>query len=640
MKFILNKDKLTIEQTKEETQNSGSVKYYEADVEFDESWEGLTIEARIAQAEYSVFADEGKGIAVINNKVFIDNELSGSFGIGFVGYKIEDNVKTYQISTNLQSIWFEKGAGEIKVSNEVPNVSEWEIYIAQIKDMLDEYSGVPKGGTTGQALVKKSNTDGDVEWKDVSGISNIYIGDNEPTDESNIWIDTDDVDVDIPSKTSELVNDSGFIDNSVNTLQNYYNKMNMDKMLEDIWDMLGGSLPSGYKKVEYLQGTGTQYIDLGFMPHTGIVAKGKYTGFVQPLPLGISTPMGVMSSSSNRFDLFSFGSTTIDSVLTPVFGLGYTTYSFTNKVMANGQVYEVESALKDGEQYLKVDGNTIFTNNVSGSIEATANMLLFNRYKNGSLDTGWYEGKIYYVKIWQDNVLIRDMIPCLDINNIPCFYDRVNKQTYYNAGTGEFIYGTVEIPSSYTRCKYLESSGTQYIDTELIATVNTGMSINYSYNQIDSETAAGLTGIYKGTSPREDTLFVSTSSGKTDSPVCLFSRGTTLSTGTTLIANAMYNTKINWLNDNTLNFDNGASTNTVGTNNVTSRNIILFGRDSGGTYTFTKARIYSCKFSENNSITHDLVPCLDANNVPCFYDTITKQTYYNEGTGTFTYEVL
>ena len=30
-------------------------------------------------------------------------------------------------------------------------------------------SGVPAGGTMGQALVKKSNTDGDVEWKDVGG---------------------------------------------------------------------------------------------------------------------------------------------------------------------------------------------------------------------------------------------------------------------------------------------------------------------------------------------------------------------------------------------------------------------------------------------------------------------------------------
>lgn len=468
----------------------------------------------------------------------------------------------------------------------------------------------------------------------------IHVGSSEPTDDSSIWIDTDDADVSIPSKTSELVNDSGFIDNSVNTLQNYYNKMNMDKMLEDIWDMLGGSLPVGYTKVEYLQGNGNQYIDLGFIPHTGIVAKGKYTGFTQPMPLGISTPMGVMSSSTNRFDMFSFGSTTIEGTMTQVFGLGYVSYHFTNTPIEQGKVYEVESALKDGEQYLKVDGNTIFTNNVSGSIEATANMLLFNRYKNGSLDIGWYEGKIYYVKIWQDNVLIRDMIPCLDNNNVPCFYDRVNKQTYYNQGTGEFIYGQVEIPSSYTRCKYIESSGTQYIDTGIIATINTGIDINYSYNQIDSNTNAGLCGIYKGTTPREDTLFISTSSGKTDSAVCLFSRGNTLSTGTTLTANIMYNAKINWLNNSNLNFENGSSVGTVGENGVTSRNIILFGRDSSGTYALTKARIYSCKFSENNTITHHFIPCLDTNNVPCFYDTITKQTYYNEGTGTFTYEVL
>lgn len=136
MKFILNKDKLTIEENEE--RNSGSVKYYEAEVEFDESWEGLTIEARLVQAEYRSYADEGKGIAVINGKVFIDNELSGSFGIGFVGYRIENDTKVYQISSELKSIWFEKGAGEIEVTNEVPNISEWEIYIAQIQAIANE----------------------------------------------------------------------------------------------------------------------------------------------------------------------------------------------------------------------------------------------------------------------------------------------------------------------------------------------------------------------------------------------------------------------------------------------------------------------------------------------------------------------
>ena len=40
-------------------------------------------------------------------------------------------------------------------------------------------SGVPAGGTTGQALVKKSNTDGDVEWKDVdNSVFEIHFANN------------------------------------------------------------------------------------------------------------------------------------------------------------------------------------------------------------------------------------------------------------------------------------------------------------------------------------------------------------------------------------------------------------------------------------------------------------------------------
>ena len=41
MKFILNKDKLEIQNIGE--QNSGSINYYLADVEYDSSWNNLTI---------------------------------------------------------------------------------------------------------------------------------------------------------------------------------------------------------------------------------------------------------------------------------------------------------------------------------------------------------------------------------------------------------------------------------------------------------------------------------------------------------------------------------------------------------------------------------------------------------------------
>jgi len=175
MKFIINKDQIVSIDNKFNP-NSGSINYYEAEVEFDESWSNLTISAIIVGKERN---NEAISVAVIDNKIFIDKKMSGLYGIGFVGYKIENEIKTYQISTNLAMLSFGDGAGEIEVSNseDVPTPTEWEIYIAQIQNMLDEFSPLPTGGTTGQVLSKKSNADGDVEWTQDIHLINAYLDD-------------------------------------------------------------------------------------------------------------------------------------------------------------------------------------------------------------------------------------------------------------------------------------------------------------------------------------------------------------------------------------------------------------------------------------------------------------------------------
>lgn len=146
MKFILNKDTLEIEDI--EVVKSGSVSYYEANVEYDESWKDLVIEAVMVKKN----EDTGTSIAVINNKMYIDQNLRGTYCIGFVGYKLEGENKEYQVSTNLKSIYFDKGAGEIETENpELPTLTEWEIYIAQIKEMLKDIS--VGGGAIDDVLV-------------------------------------------------------------------------------------------------------------------------------------------------------------------------------------------------------------------------------------------------------------------------------------------------------------------------------------------------------------------------------------------------------------------------------------------------------------------------------------------------------
>lgn len=212
MKFILNKDTLEVDEVV--VGNSGSVNYYEAEVEYDESWNNLNIEAIIVKKD----DDVGTSIAVINNKFFIDKKLYGSYCIGFVGYTIENDKKTYQISSNLLKLYFEKGAGEIETEDEeLPTPTEWEIYIAQIKKLISGITSIPSGGTTGQALVKKSDADNDFEWKTIQGGgtgSGAVNSVNGKTGDVNL--NAEDVGAlpnttKVPTKTSDLQNDSGFI---------------------------------------------------------------------------------------------------------------------------------------------------------------------------------------------------------------------------------------------------------------------------------------------------------------------------------------------------------------------------------------------------------------------------------------------
>lgn len=180
MKFILNKDKLVdiVKAENEKNPNSGSINYYEAEVEYDESWNGLSIEAILIKKE----EEEGTSVAVIDNKVFIDKKLNGRYSIGFVGYTIENNVKTYQISTDLQAINFIKGAGEIEVSNaeDVPTPSEWEIYMAQLQEFMNNANQIIDEANTldvdadGEILTitKKDGTQKEVNIKGEKGDCN------------------------------------------------------------------------------------------------------------------------------------------------------------------------------------------------------------------------------------------------------------------------------------------------------------------------------------------------------------------------------------------------------------------------------------------------------------------------------------
>ena len=71
------------------------------------------------------------------------------------------------------------------------------------------------------------------------------------------------------------------------------------------------------------------------------------------------------------------------------------------------------------------------------------NIKLF--YADGTLVDGYdkltAKAKIYYLKMYESNSLVLDLIPVKDKNDVVCMYDKVSDTFFYNQGTGNFIAG-------------------------------------------------------------------------------------------------------------------------------------------------------------------------------------------------------
>lgn len=182
------------------------------------------------------------------------------------------------------------------------------------------------------------------------------------------------------------------------------------------------------------------------------------------------------------------------------------------------------------------------------------------------------------------------------------------------------------LPDDFTPVSFLQSSGTQYIDTGRKLTQDSNITIDFRIVGL-LERDAGIFGSRESASKNNLTLF----QNKTFNITCDFSE---YQKHRFTAASSLERTKIQinkagvWVNDilkkswsdvadfetptNGLIFD-------VGTNNWSGNKAVM--------------RLYS--YTDGDA--QRLVPCLDANGVPCLYDLIGKTALYNQGAGSFTW---
>lgn len=205
-----------------------------------------------------------------------------------------------------------------------------------------------------------------------------------------------------------------------------------------------------YEELEYIKGTGTQYIDTRFIPTDNTKIKLKIKDITTNDKMIISA---TSDWSSNRFLL--------------------TYYSNALRWYLPGEVYKRvdTNSINEVEAYrgyYKVNDEVISNDTTSKTLTNLTNIFIWGSSYLENRNNGF---KLYYFQIYDNEVLIRDFIPVRrKSDGEVCLYDKVSKQFYINQGTGKFSAGPEKQPkiSDFKILEYIQSTGNQFIDINYI----------------------------------------------------------------------------------------------------------------------------------------------------------------------------
>lgn len=198
-------------------------------------------------------------------------------------------------------------------------------------------------------------------------------------------------------------------------------------------DRNASRLPEGYTEVEYIQSSGTQYVDTGFVPNqdTRVYASVEFL---------VSTSVNWLFGARTGAESNEFGFLTVGNYYRTDYGSKQ--YSFGTAI-----AYESEFVVDFNKNIVTLDFKNTGTL-ASATFAAPVNMVLFGVNTNGTI-TKSAGAKLYSCQIYDNGTLVRDYIPCIDPSGAVGLYDVVGGQFYANAGTGVFTAGA-EVTSSDT----------------------------------------------------------------------------------------------------------------------------------------------------------------------------------------------
>lgn len=178
---------------------------------------------------------------------------------------------------------------------------------------------------------------------------------------------------------------------------------------------------------------------------------------------------------------------------------------------------------------------------------------------------------------------------------------------------------------NYTALAYIETSGTQYIDTGFKANQNTRLVMDAHM------TKESIPSFFFGSRESNYTItygmFVNATGVRS-----IYGNTNLLMTNSSIYQRVLIDK-----NKGVCSYGGVTVTNTASTFQAT-HNLYLFGSNENGTATmFAYIRLYSCQIYDNGTLVRDFAPCRrNSDGVAGLYDKANKRFYANAGSGSFT----
>lgn len=386
---------------------------------------------------------------------------------------------------------------------------------------------------------------------------------------------------------------------------------------------LGSSnrLPEGYTELAYIESTGTQYIDTGFVPNQN--TRVLVTFETETCNNDYRAVFAARTTSGNKDSVGFYLSNA--NVFTGFYG-NATSFSFSGIDFAGNHIVDWNKNVVTLDGVTQTLTAQTFNSGCPLFLCAVDNAgTVFNKH--------FLHGKIYSCQIYDNSTLVRDFVPCRNPYGDVGLYDLVNAQFYGNAGTSTFV-GNVPVvrptlPIGYTELSYIQSSGTQYIDT--------GFKMNQDSRVVMKVQPTVEPSSYGWLFEGRDT------GGKASKGVIYFNGDWCADYNVALAATRYHFTTVSPLD--VLNIDYNKNSCTINGETGTfaaetfqsTTNLALLALNTSGTVNyFVSAKLYSSRVYDNGVLIRDFVPCRNPNGEYGLYDLVNAKFYGNAGTGSFT----